>query len=121
MVASSVETRLARLEEAEHRRELEHRAAVLADAYGEDLETARRTVARAAEACRRCAGIADPRAAAACIAREMGHDDESAADELLALAEELAEGMTGGMTFEQFVRRRAAEVRREEEARGRDG
>jgi hypothetical protein len=112
LMAASIERRLMRLEEAEHRRELERRAAVLAEAYGVDWATSWRIVTRTEEACKRCAGYTDAREAALCIARELDHD-EAAADELLSLTEQLAEEMTAGLTFEQLVRRRAEEWRRE--------
>jgi hypothetical protein len=113
MAATSIETRLARLEEAEQRRELEHRARVLSDVLGTEYAAALETVERVNEAYRSCVRLSDdPRAVSLCMAQHLGEDDEKA-EEMLALAGRIAEDAAAGLTYEQIVRREAARPGRE--------
>jgi hypothetical protein len=112
---ASLEARLARLEEAEQRRELEQRARVLSDVLGTEYAAALAIVERVNGAYRSCVRLSDdPRAVSLCMARHLGEDDEKA-EEMLALAERIAEDAAAGLTFEQIVRREEARRGREVE------
>jgi hypothetical protein len=120
-VPASIAARLARLEGAEHRRELEGRAAGLAKGFDMQPAEALAIVERVDEAYRQCARLGgDVRAVSRCMARRLG-DDDAAADELLDLAERIAEDSEAGLTYVQIVRREGAEWRRRREVRSGDG
>lgn len=107
----SIAARLARLEQAEERRTLERRAAVVVSVYGCERELAWDIVVRSDAACRKCAAIGgDERAQAICIARELGHEDaEATAEEYLASLERIARRRSGGLGNEEILRLMCAE------------
>jgi hypothetical protein len=106
-VPSSVAARLARLERAEERRELEYWTGVLSDAYEFDAGEMREVLVRAIAACKRCATFGDdtPRRAA-CIVRELDLGIEPAA--MVAHLERWAECRARGLSDEEIVRLHAA-------------
>jgi hypothetical protein len=107
-MAAGIESRLAKLEQAEERRDLEHWTGVLAAAYELDAGEVREVLIRAIAACKRCAAFGDdtPRRAA-CIVAELDLGIEPAA--MVAHLGRWAECRARGLSDEQIVRLHATE------------
>jgi hypothetical protein len=113
-VPASIAARLARLEQAEERRELEYWTGVLSVAYELDAGEVREVLIRAIAACKRCERHGDDTLRrSACIVRELDLGIEPAA--MIAHLGRWAECRARGLSDEQIVRLHATEQLQERE------